>query len=260
MAESTAGRSIAGFFDYIAANYTADEQAVPHLLAAALSDSELAGRKVADLGCGTGVGAVWLAQRAGFVAALDISARSLATGSALRQRYKLANLAFLRADLRRIPLAGERFDLAVCVGALPYLDDEAAALARCLALLKPGGTLVVTLMRRSAGAVLLAALRRGYSLLPLPLARALARLIVTLGRPFFTRLLKREDAGPGGRRKSLEQTFLETFATPLPVRMTTLAAVHRAVTPLGVAVEEILPPDSVVSSSRTVLFLRLRRA
>ena len=47
-------------------------------------------------------------------------------------------------DLRALPLAPAVFDVVLALDVLEHLDDDATALAEAARLLKPGGTLVVT--------------------------------------------------------------------------------------------------------------------
>jgi SAM-dependent methyltransferase len=107
------------------------------LVAALLSSTELRGRRVLDVGCGTG--GVLSALGADTVAVgVD---RSRAALTHCRQRG-IRNLAC--ADGDKLPFAPGSFDVVTMLDVLEHFADEAALLASVRALLKPGGTLLVS--------------------------------------------------------------------------------------------------------------------
>jgi SAM-dependent methyltransferase len=64
---------------------------------------DLAGRRVLELGCGTGSNTIWLADRAGFVVGLDIAEGMLTKA---RRRLTAGHVHILQADItKRWPLA-----------------------------------------------------------------------------------------------------------------------------------------------------------
>lgn len=96
----------------------------------------VAGRRVLDLACGSGRYLARLA--AGGPARLvgaDLSAAMLARAAALPA-------GLLRADLRRLPLAADSFDLVVCGLAVGHVAALAPAVAEMARVLAPGGALV----------------------------------------------------------------------------------------------------------------------
>lgn len=110
-----------------------------------------AGQTVLDLGCGTGIDAVFLAQRGIRVVAIDASPAMIAQSRAKLAAAELADLVDLRvmdfARVGSIPPAG--FDGIICAFAglstSAELDELAASLA---GLLVPRGVLIVHLLNR----------------------------------------------------------------------------------------------------------------
>ena len=98
--------------------------------------------KVADLGCGTGTLSVLLAEEGYAVDGVDVSPEMVA-----RARAK-ADAAGVAADLRvgdanEPDLDPAKYDVVLSRHVLWAMDDPAAALQRWLALLRPGGLLVL---------------------------------------------------------------------------------------------------------------------
>ena len=110
-----------------------------------------AGQTVLDLGCGTGIDAVFLAQRGVRVMGIDASPSMIAQSRAKLAAAELDDLVDLRvmevARLGSLPRQG--FDGIICAFAalstIAELDEVAASVAR---LLVPRGILVVHLLNR----------------------------------------------------------------------------------------------------------------
>ncbi len=101
----------------------------------------VAGLDTIELGCGTGYVSAWLARRGARPVGLDVSSAQLATARRFQREFGL-DFPLLQASAEAVPLAGERFDLAIseygaCLWADPYRWVPEAA-----RLLRPGGYLV----------------------------------------------------------------------------------------------------------------------
>ena len=107
--------------------------------------------RIADLGCGTGTLAVLLAQAAHRVVGLDFS-----RGMIDRARAKAAaagvEIEFVVADASLPPWRPGSFDCVLARHVLWALPNPVGGLARWLALLAPGGRLVLVEGRWSTGA------------------------------------------------------------------------------------------------------------
>jgi ubiquinone/menaquinone biosynthesis C-methylase UbiE len=104
------------------------------------------GWHVAELGCGTGTTACWLAGQVGpggSVTALDAGGDQLAIGRERAAHLGLRNVTFLEGSAYEPELPEGSFDLAFCRFLLCHLQRPAEALARMVSLLRPGGVLVV---------------------------------------------------------------------------------------------------------------------
>lgn len=106
------------------------------------------GKKVLDLGCGTGYGANRLAEVARRVVGVDVSAEAV---DYARGAFARSNLALAVGDVSRDELveelqreAPEPFDVVVCFEVLEHVPEPALVLARIKRLLHPSGLLFVS--------------------------------------------------------------------------------------------------------------------
>jgi SAM-dependent methyltransferase len=102
------------------------------------------GSRVLDIPCGTGRHAVRLARRGASVLGVDITAAYLT--QARRAARGLANVRFVRGDMRRIPLR-EEFDAAINLwtsfGYFEKPSDDVKTLRGIARALKPGGLFLI---------------------------------------------------------------------------------------------------------------------
>ena len=104
--------------------------------------------RVADLGCGTGTLALLLAEEGYVVDGLDFSPAMVS-----RARDKAGHLAtFVEADAAEPPLEVASYDVVLSRHVLWAMPSPAAALARWIRLLTPGGRLLLVEGSWSTGA------------------------------------------------------------------------------------------------------------
>src|SRR5277367_3126433 len=105
-----------------------------------------AGMKVADFGCGVGMTTRMLAEMvgpSGSVTGLDFSTAQVEEAREISARAGIDNVSFLQANACETGLPRACFDLAYCRYLLLHLPNPAACIEEMLAILKPGGILVV---------------------------------------------------------------------------------------------------------------------
>ncbi len=126
--------------------------------------SSLAGKQVADIGCGGGLLSEALARDGAHVTGIDASDALVATA---REHAAAAHLDIdYRVMLSRelAESAPARFDLVTCLELIEHVPDADALLADCAALLRPGGTLVLSTLDRTPQAWLLGIVAAEYVL------------------------------------------------------------------------------------------------
>jgi SAM-dependent methyltransferase len=99
--------------------------------------------RVLEAGCGEGYGAALLAQSARLVVGLDYDATTAAHVAA---RYPGVHV--VRGNLVHLPLPDGAVDVVANLQVIEHLWDQAAFLAECARVLRPGGVLLVTTPNR----------------------------------------------------------------------------------------------------------------
>jgi SAM-dependent methyltransferase len=105
------------------------------------------GDRVLDACCGTGASALpaaHLVGPAGRVTGVDVSEPALALARAKAHAQGLTTVDFRAVDVERTGLPSGSFDAVVCVFGIFFLPDMAAGVAELWRLVRPGGTLAVT--------------------------------------------------------------------------------------------------------------------
>ena len=98
----------------------------------------LSGKRILDIGCGSGTLAKRLTEDGAAVTGVDPGAAALA-----QARAAVPGARFEAASGEALPFPDDSFDGAVLLNALHHVPDPAAALAEAARVLVPGGRLVV---------------------------------------------------------------------------------------------------------------------
>ena len=101
---------------------------------------DLAGKRVFDAGCGGGRYSLLVGKAGADVVGMDLSDAVLAAREATAT---LPNVALLRGDLLRPPLAAECFDFIYSIGVLDHTPAPREAFMSLVPLLRPGGHIAV---------------------------------------------------------------------------------------------------------------------
>jgi SAM-dependent methyltransferase len=123
-------------------------------------------------GCGTGLSTIEFARQTprARVLAIDLSVASLCYAHRMAQSYRLANVEFAQADITKLGMIGREFDYVDASGVLHHLADPWQGWRTLLALLRPGGVMLVGLYSELARQGIVAARRliadRGYRPIP----------------------------------------------------------------------------------------------
>jgi ubiquinone/menaquinone biosynthesis C-methylase UbiE len=134
---------VAAAYDRWAATYDADVNRTRDLAAAVLRRHglHLAGRRVLEIGCGTGLNTPWLAEQSHLVVAADFSSGMLRQAVA---RVRAPHVAFVQLDLcAGWPIGDVSFEVVVAVLVLEHVPDLAAIFVEAARTLRAGGEVFV---------------------------------------------------------------------------------------------------------------------
>jgi ubiquinone/menaquinone biosynthesis C-methylase UbiE len=115
----------------------------------ALHYADSHGLDVLDVGSGQGIDAYEYASRGARVVGIDLTPRHVELASQHLAESGL-KAKFVEGDAETMPFADESFDMVSSNGVLHHTPDIDAALAECLRVLRPGGTLTVVLYNRQS--------------------------------------------------------------------------------------------------------------
>lgn len=107
----------------------------------------LQGRRILEVGCGTGNISLALARRGAQVVGLDLSGPMLALAASKARREGL-DLSFIRGAAGALPLAAAGFDGVVSILALDFIPDRGGAVREMVRVLRPGGFLALAFLNR----------------------------------------------------------------------------------------------------------------
>lgn len=102
-----------------------------------------------DLGCGTGIYSMWLAENGLSVTGVDISKEMLKV-AIKKSNDKNLSIDYQQADLHHLPYEDHTFDLAVCNIVLEFVASPELVIAEGLRVLKKGGRLVVGMIGKDS--------------------------------------------------------------------------------------------------------------
>lgn len=113
------------------------------------------GDKILDLGCGFGRHAFEAARRGANVVALDAGRDEVegvaATFAAMVEAGELASpglhTAAVQGDALHLPFPDGAFDRVICSEVLEHIPDDVGAMAELARVLRPGGTMAITVPR-----------------------------------------------------------------------------------------------------------------
>jgi SAM-dependent methyltransferase len=113
-----------------------------------ITPTDYVGRHLLDAGCGTGEYACWFASQGAEVTGIDLSDGSLQGARAYADRVGLERVRFEKRSVLETGFPDAAFDFIYCTGVLHHTPDPFAGLSELVRVLRPGGTILVSLYHR----------------------------------------------------------------------------------------------------------------
>lgn len=103
------------------------------------------GGKLLDLGCGSGVLTEQLLKLGHRVDAADMSSDMLEFARQRLLPYDQESFKLIQSECENLKFADNSYDVIACIGVFGYIDDVDSAINEIYRVLKPGGTLVMSI-------------------------------------------------------------------------------------------------------------------
>jgi 2-polyprenyl-6-hydroxyphenyl methylase/3-demethylubiquinone-9 3-methyltransferase len=130
--------------------------------------TELAGRRVLDVGCGGGLLAEGLARAGALVTAIDL-APSMIEVARLHAHESALAIDYQQCSAEQLAARGAAgFELVTCMELIEHVPEPATLLSAIATLLRPGGELIVSTINRNLRSFLLAIVGAEYLLRLIP--------------------------------------------------------------------------------------------
>ena len=130
----------------------------------------LADKKILDIGCGGGILSLPLARMGMQVTGIDLSANAIAEAQQAAGQSNLP-INFKQCDVAQLSKieSADKFDAICCLELVEHVDNVSDLFAHINLLLKPGGVLFVSTIRRDLQAKIMAIYLAEYALRLLPI-------------------------------------------------------------------------------------------
>ena len=128
----------------------------------------LAGKRIADVGCGGGILAEAMAERGAAVTGIDLSLKAIGVAR-LHQMESGSTVDYRHAAAEALALEMPgAFDVVACLELLEHVPSPRSTVAACAALARPGGLVVFSTLNRNPKSYVQAILGAEYVLRLLP--------------------------------------------------------------------------------------------
>ncbi len=239
------------FYDVVWTEYVPEYEASEQHWSLFYGPEEVRGKTVLDAGCGTGIFSIIFARNgAGKVTGIDISEGSLGTARSLAEKFRLNNTEFRREDMLRLPFEETSFDIVWAWGTVHHTTDPFGAMDGLLRLLKPGGSILLAVYKKTKVTFLHEAVRRTLIRTPRWSWTTLSKIMAFVLAPVVLLFKKREKSRKG---EKLEELILDWYFVPIRHHYTP-EEIRAYLERKGLAIEKFLPASGRFDSSSNFIF------
>ena len=141
---------VSKFYDVVWTEYIPEYEESENHWKLFYSETEVAGQKVLDAGCGTGIFSIIFAKNgAESVTGIDISEGSLETAKSLKDKFNLETAQFQKEDMLKLPFADESFDIVWAWGTVHHTTDPFGAIEELIRVLKKEGSILLAVYTKT---------------------------------------------------------------------------------------------------------------
>jgi ubiquinone/menaquinone biosynthesis C-methylase UbiE len=204
---------VGDFYDVVWTEYLPEYGASEKHWLLFYSSEEVRGKNVLDAGCGTGIFSLIFARNgAAQVTGIDISPGSLGTAESLKRKFGLANARFERQDMLHLPYPDSAFDIVWAWGTVHHTTDPLGAVAELMRVLKPGGSILLAIYKKTRVTWVHEAIRKTLIRTPCRSWNFMAKVMAFFGAPIVFFFKKREKSRKG---EKLSELILDWYFVPI---------------------------------------------
>ncbi|MBM3295294.1 MAG: methyltransferase domain-containing protein [Candidatus Aminicenantes bacterium] len=204
---------VGNFYDVVWTEYIPEYEASEKHWRLFFSPGEVRGKAVLDAGCGTVIFSIIFARNgAGRVTGIDISPGSLGTAESLKEKFHLGNARFERQDMLRLPHPDASFDIVWAWGTVHHTTDPLAAVIELIRVLKPGGSILQAIYKKTKVTWIHEAIRKTLIRTPRWSWNHLDKGMALFGTPIVAFFKKREKSRKG---EKLSELILDWYFVPI---------------------------------------------
>ena len=104
--------------------------------------------RILDVGCGAGITVKEVANKGYEILRMDYSYNMVKKAKATCNTNTKLDTNFLQGDIESLPFKDSVFDTVLCLGVITYLKSEQKALHEMSRILKPGGTMILSILNK----------------------------------------------------------------------------------------------------------------
>jgi ubiquinone/menaquinone biosynthesis C-methylase UbiE len=242
---------VQNFYDVVWTKYLPEYEATERHWALFYSPDEVRGKAVLDAGCGTGIfSAIFGRNGAGHVTGIDISPGSLRTAETLKEMFHLENINFEVQDMLHLPYADQTFDIVWAWGTVHHTTDPLAAITELNRVLRPGGSILLAIYKRTRVTWIHEAIRRTLIRTPKWSWTIIAKIMALFLWPVVWLFKRREKSRKG---EKLAELVLDWYFVPVRFYYTP-DEIRRFLESRDFTIEKYLPASGRFDSSSNFIF------
>lgn len=204
---------VGGFYDVLWQEFAPELSESRRHWQTLFKPSEVKGKRVLDAGCGSGIFSLIFAQEeASCVVGIDISQESLKAARRLRESFRAQAVELIRNDVAHLCFKDESFDVVWAWGTVHHTTDPDRSLTELLRVLRPGGSILLALYRKTGWTFVHEFLRKILIRAPKSSWIFLAKVLSPVLFPIIALFKKREKSRRG---EKLEELILDWFFVPV---------------------------------------------